>query len=137
MNDCIFCKIIAGEIPSETVYCNDEFVAILDAFPANKGHVLVLPKNHVKDAFEIDGGQAARAFELAVRIAGCLEKLEHVEGVNILQNNREAAGQTVFHFHIHIIPRFKGDSVNSSWKTLRYSEGEMAQIGNIIRKGIG
>ena len=103
MSDCIFCKIADGEIPSNTVFENDEFKVIMDAAPANPGHVLVIPKTHSDDIFEIDGGLAARGFELAKRAACALKEASLADGVNILQNNGEAASQTVKHFHIHVL----------------------------------
>lgn len=135
MEDCIFCKIIAGEIPSATVYEDNDYKAILDAFPANKGHVLVLTKKHAQNAFEVDEELAAGAFKLAVRIAKAMEGHAFAEGVNILQNNNLVAGQTVFHFHIHIIPRLSGDSVSVAWKTGAYADGEAAEYAKtILRK---
>jgi histidine triad (HIT) family protein len=110
--DCIFCKIIAGDIPCDTVMENDEFIAVLDAFPANPGHVLVMPKKHAADIFELDSKEAGRLFEFASLIA---KKMDKYDGLNLLQNNGKIAGQTVFHFHLHLIPRIKGDSVNISW----------------------
>lgn len=124
MSGCIFCKIIEGEIPSTTVYEDDEFKAILDAFPANKGHVLVLPKKHFENVFSIDEELSARAFKLAGRIAKAMNTLDFAEGINILQNNNSVAGQTVYHFHIHIIPRHKADAVSVSWKPGSYGDGE-------------
>ena len=120
--DCIFCKIVKGDIPSYKIKENDEFLAILDAFPAAKGHVLVMPKEHAADIFELDSAKAGRLFEFA---AGLAKKMDGFDGVNLLQNNRAAAGQTVFHFHLHLIPRTKGDSVKIGWKVLSYDEGEI------------
>ena len=109
MSDCIFCKIIAGEIPSATIYENDEFKVILDRFPSGEGHALILPKNHVPNVFEIDPAQAGRAYALAVKLARAMKEVLGFTDMNILQNNGPIAGQTVFHFHIHLIPRREGD----------------------------
>ena len=103
MSDCIFCKIIAGEIPSATIYENDEFKVILDRFPAAEGHVLILPKNHTPNIFEIDPEQAGRLFTLAAKLARALKEELGLEHMNVLQNNGTVAGQTVFHFHLHLI----------------------------------
>lgn len=114
--NCIFCKILAGEIPSVTVYEDEAFKAILDINPAAKGHVVILLKKHVANVFEIQDEDAAKIFPLAAKIAKALKKTFGCDGINILQNNGEAAGQTVFHLHVHVIPRYKGDNVNIMWK---------------------
>lgn len=111
MSDCIFCKIIAGEIPSATIYENDEFKVILDRFPSGEGHALILPKNHVPNVFEIDPAQAGRAYALAAKLARAMKEVLGFTDMNILQNNGPIAGQTVFHFHIHLIPRREGLSL--------------------------
>ena len=113
---CIFCKIIAGEIPSTTVYEDEDFRAILDVNPAVRGHVIILPKKHAADIFELEDEVAASIFPVAKKIAAALKKTFQCDGVNILQNNGEAAGQTVFHLHVHVIPRYYGDGVNIMWK---------------------
>ncbi len=111
MSDCIFCKIAEGEIPSNTVYEDDSFRVILDLNPANEGHCLVIPKKHAEDIFELDSQTAAAAFKTAKKIAEAVKKAFGCDGINILQNNGEAAGQSVGHFHIHVIPRYHGDAV--------------------------
>ena len=116
MSDCIFCKIIAGEIPSATVYEDDACKAILDVNPAAKGHVIVLTKEHAEDVFHISDEALSNAICAAKKVAAALKKTYQCDGVNILQNNGEVAGQTVFHLHIHVIPRFKGDSISMHWK---------------------
>lgn len=114
--DCVFCKIIAGEIPSTAVYEDDDFLAILDVNPAARGHVIILPKKHAANIFEMDEEDAAKVFPVAKKIASALKKTYDCDGVNILQNNGEAAGQTVFHLHVHVIPRFYEDEVNIMWE---------------------
>lgn len=114
--NCIFCKIIAGEIPSTAVYEDDDFRAILDVNPAARGHVIIIPKKHAANIFELDDEDGAKIFPIAKKIAAALMKTYHCDGVNILQNNGEAAGQTVFHLHVHVVPRFYGDGVNIMWK---------------------
>ena len=113
--NCIFCKIIAGDIPSKTVYEDDDFKAILDVSPAAKGHVIILPKNHAKDVLALSDDDASKIFAVAKKIAKVQMEAFGCDGVNILQNNGEAAGQTVFHLHVHVIPRFKDDTVNIKW----------------------
>lgn len=114
-NDCIFCKIANGEIPSSTIYEDDMFRVILDLSPATKGHALIIQKNHMANIFEMDESTAGKAFVLASRIAKAMKEALHCDGLNIVQNNGEIAGQTVFHFHMHIIPRYEGDNQNINW----------------------
>ena len=128
MSDCIFCKIISGEIPSATVYENDECKVILDRFPSNKGHVLILPKEHVANIFEIDPALAGRLFTLAAKIAPVMKDTFRFENMNVLQNNGPVAGQTVSHFHIPLIPRYENDGVNVSWKQLDLTDSEIEEI---------
>lgn len=115
-DDCVFCKIIKGEIPSATIYENDEFKVILDRFPSSLGHVLVLPKEHIENIFEMPEEKAGKIFKLVSKIAPIVKKQLNCDGINILQNNGEAAGQSVPHFHIHIIPRYNNDGLNILWK---------------------
>lgn len=127
MENCIFCKIIAGEIPSATVYEDDDVKAILDVNPAARGHVIVLPKKHAADVFSLPDEDLSKAMCVAKKIAIALKKAYNCDGVNILQNNGEAAGQTVFHLHIHVIPRFAGDTISVKWK-----QGEMPEDLDVI-----
>lgn len=115
-NDCIFCKIIAGAIPSKTVYEDEDYKAILDVSPASQGHVIILPKNHAANIFELSDEDARGIMPVAKKIAAAQMKVFGCDGVNVLQNNGEAAGQTVFHLHVHVIPRYKGDTVDIKWK---------------------
>ena len=108
---CIFCKILNGDIPSNKVFENDNFIAILDAFPANEGHTLVIPKKHFENIFEIDEETLKEGYAIAKRIASSIKKSLNMENINILQNNGVLAGQTVNHFHIHVIPRLENDTV--------------------------
>lgn len=125
---CIFCEIANGRIPSATVYEDEDFRAILDIAPAHKGHVILLPKTHAANLFEIDDVIAARALPVAKKIAVALKEVTGCAGINILQNNGEAAGQSVFHLHIHIIPRFEGDGILPVWPQGSYAEGEAAEL---------
>ena len=115
-DNCIFCKIANGEIPSATLYEDEDFRVILDLGPATKGHALILPKNHFANLFEIPEDMDAKAFILAKKIAKKMKDVFGCDGVNIVQNNGVAAGQTVFHFHIHLIPRYEGDHAGVTWK---------------------
>lgn len=128
MSDCIFCKIIAGEIPSATIYEDDEFKAILDRFPSAEGHVLILPKNHVANIFEIDPDQAGRLFSLAAKLARAIKEELGLEHMNLLQNNGTVAGQTVFHFHLHLIPRKEGDGIQVGWTPMDLTDEQIASM---------
>lgn len=128
MSDCIFCKIIVGDIPSATIYENDECKVILDRFPSGEGHALILPKNHVANIFEIDPEQAGRLFALAAKLAKAMKEVLGFEHMNILQNNGTVAGQTVFHFHIHLIPRWDGDGINIGWTPTNPTDEEIAAV---------
>lgn len=116
MADCIFCMLANGQIPTATLYEDDEFRAILDASPASKGHCLILPKAHYEDALAMPDDLLGKAHTTTKKVAGRMMKAMAADGINIVQNNKEAAGQTVFHFHIHIIPRYQGDGPMVSWK---------------------
>lgn len=116
MSECIFCKIANGEIPSATLYEDDDFRVILDLGPASKGHALILPKSHAANIYELPDELAGKAMVLAKKMAGKITEALECDGFNVVQNNGEVAGQTVFHFHMHLIPRYKGDKVNVTWK---------------------
>ena len=116
MSDCIFCKIENGEIPSATLYEDEDFRVILDLGPASKGHALILPKAHAANIYEISDDMAAKAMILAKKMATKMTEALKCDGFNIVQNNGEPAGQTVFHFHMHLIPRYEGDQVGITWK---------------------
>lgn len=113
--DCIFCKIAAGEIPSATLYEDDDFRVILDLGPVSKGHALILPKEHYRNLYDIDEQTLAKAASLAKKMVIKLTDVLGCDGYNVVQNNEEPAGQTVFHFHIHLIPRYKNDNVGLGW----------------------
>ncbi len=109
--DCIFCKIISGDVPSFTIYEDEVYKVILDRFPATEGHALILPKPHCQDIFDMSEEIATGIYPLAKKIAVLLKKATGADGINIVQNNGEASGQAVFHFHLHLIPRKYGDGV--------------------------
>ncbi len=133
MNDnCIFCKLANGVFPTATVYEDDDFRAIMDIEPAAKGHVLILPKQHMPNLLEGDPAVLAKALPLAKRIANAQIKALGCDGVNVLQNNNEAAWQTVFHLHIHLIPRYTGDEMLMPWAKNTYAEGEAQEYADKI-----
>lgn len=130
--DCIFCKIANGEIPSNTVYEDENFRVILDIAPASKGHCLILPKKHAADLFEMDEELIAKAHILSKKIASAVKKATDAQGINIIQNNGAAAGQSVGHYHVHIVPRHSGDGVRLNAQGGSISDAEMEEIKNSI-----
>ncbi len=132
MDNCIFCKIASGEIPSNTLYEDEGFRVILDNGPATKGHALVLPKEHYANLFEIPEDVLARAAIVAKKVAGTMKEKLSCDGLNLVQNNGETAGQTVMHFHLHIIPRYKDDGQSILWKPTSPTAEELAAIRDTI-----
>jgi len=131
--DCIFCKIIEGEIPSSRVYEDDNFIAFLDINPVHKGHVLIVPKRHFVNVFDTPGDVGALFYSVIVKIAKAVRNAVGCDGVNIVQNNEAAAGQEIFHSHVHIIPRFKKDGLKGHPQKEKYSDfGEMADFAEKI-----
>ena len=116
MENCIFCKIANGEIPSATLYEDEDFRVILDLGPASKGHALICGQETTHCQQELPDETAGKAMILAKKMAGKLSDALNCDGFNIVQNNGEIAGQTVFHFHMHLIPRYEGDQVGLTWK---------------------
>ena len=127
-DNCIFCKIAAGEIPSATIYEDNDFRVILDIEPASKGHALILPKEHYANLYELSDELAAKALIVAKKVITKMTAILGCDGYNVVQNNGEAAGQTVFHFHIHLIPRYKEDDVNIGWEQGKLTEEVRAEI---------
>lgn len=134
--NCVFCKIIGNEIPSSTLYEDENFMAIMDISPANKGHVIILSKSHIKDVCELDENSAKNAMVVVKKLANAIKKELGCDGLNVLQNNGVAAGQTVFHYHIHLIPRFNDDTVKIEWINKSYGEGEAKLLCDAIKKHI-
>lgn len=126
--NCIFCKIANGEIPSKTLYEDDKFRVILDLGPASKGHALILPKNHYANLYELPEETAGEVMKLAKRMAAQMTERLGCEGFNLVQNNGELAGQTVFHFHMHLIPRYREDGQKIGWKPQEVSQEELEEI---------
>ena len=126
--NCIFCKIAAGEIPSATIYEDDDFRVILDIEPASKGHALILPKDHYANLYELPEELASKALVVAKKVITKMTEIVGCDGYNVLQNNGEAAGQTVFHFHMHLIPRYKEDDVTIKWNPGALTDELKAEI---------
>ena len=130
--DCIFCKIANGEIPSKTLYEDDKFRVILDLGPATKGHALILPKDHYADLLELPEESAGDVMKLAKKMVLKFKEKLGCEGFNLVQNNGDLAGQTVFHFHLHLIPRYRADGQTIGWKPQEVSGEELEEIKNQI-----
>ena len=129
-DNCIFCKLANGDIPTRTIYENEKFRVIMDASPASRGHALILPKEHYTNLYEIPEETAGEAMKLAKRLAEKITKALGCDGFNLVQNNGETAGQTVFHFHLHLIPRYKNDDNTGviTWKQNSYDDDTMDAI---------
>ncbi len=127
-DNCIFCKLANGEIPTATLYEDEDFRVILDANPASKGHALIIPKEHYANLYELDDTLAGKAMILAKKMINRLTDVLGCDGYNLVQNNGECAGQTVFHFHLHLIPRYKDDGVGIGWKLNELTEEDREDI---------
>ena len=125
-DDCIFCKIAAGEIPSRKIYEDKDLIAIMDLSPTSKGHSLIIPKEHYTNIYDIDEEIAGKVMKTAKKLATKMTVALNCDGFNLLQNNGETAGQTMFHFHMHLIPRYK-DADNNMLKftSVSFSDEEM------------
>lgn len=132
MKDCLFCKIANGDIPSATVYEDKDFRVIMDISPASEGHMIILPKEHAKNIFELSDEVASKIYVLAKKLAIALKEELDCDGINILQNNEEAAGQTVFHLHMHIIPRYYSDEINVNWTPGESDSQSLAEMAKSI-----
>lgn len=130
--NCIFCKIANGDIPSKILYEDDEFKVILDLGPATKGHALILPKNHYVNLYELPDETASKVMLLAKKMATDMTEKLKCDGFNLVQNNGKAAGQTVFHFHLHLIPRYEDDGQTLGWKPMEPAQEELEDIRKII-----
>lgn len=130
--NCIFCKIANGEIPSKTLYEDERFRVILDLGPATKGHALILPKEHYANLYELPEELAGETMKLAKRMVAKMTEQLKCEGFNLIQNNGDMAGQTVFHFHMHMIPRYQADGQKIGWKPLEVTQEELEEIKNEI-----
>lgn len=137
--DCIFCKIIKGDIPSAKVYEDEQVYAFLDLSQVTKGHTLVIPKTHTKNIYETPPEVAKELFERVPKIANAIRKAYQPKGMNLLNNNEAAAEQSVFHLHLHLIPRYgEGDGYNLGWTTHNddYTNDELQTIASEINENI-
>ena len=132
-DNCIFCKLANGDIPTRSIYEDDDFNVILDMSPATKGHALILPKSHAKNLYELSDETAAKVMVLAKKLATEMTEKLGADGFNLVQNNNEIAGQTVFHFHLHLIPRYEGDNQNINWTPTTKTAEELDSVLDILR----
>ena len=134
--DCIFCKIIAGDIPSEIVFEDEHCIAIMDIAPVAPGHILLIPKIHVEIIDQLADESASMVLASLPRLVRTVRQATRCEGINVLQNNGMVAGQLVPHVHFHIIPRNSGDAFEYNWPAREYGEGEMKKVAAEIRAGL-
>lgn len=135
MEDCIFCKIIKGDIPSAKVYEDDRVMAFLDIGPANKGHTLVVPKKHSKNILEDDLEDLNACMNTVQKVAMAIIRAVNAGGFNLITNTNKTAGQVISHTHFHIIPRFENDGLKH-WPQGKYKDGEMEEIQKKIVENI-
>ncbi len=131
--DCIFCKIISGEIPAAKIYEDENTLAFLDASPNNHGHTLVVPKTHAKNILDVSEDALARMMPAVKKVSKAVFEGMGAAGLNITMNNEPPAGQVIFHLHIHIIPRFHGDGLKVWTRKIPYKSGEMEEVAEKIR----
>jgi histidine triad (HIT) family protein len=130
--DCLFCKIVAGDIPATRVAEDERTVAFMDINPATRGHVLVIPREHARDLLEIDPEDLAAVAQAAQRIAGTMPERLGADGVNLLNSCGRAAWQTVFHFHVHVIPRYEADPLRLPWTPEPGDRDEIAEAARAL-----
>jgi histidine triad (HIT) family protein len=131
--DCLFCKIVAGEIPSEVVQEDDDTIAFMDINPWTRGHALVIPRNHSKNLYEVPDDDIAAASRAAKRLANTMRERLGADGINLLNAAEPAAWQTVFHFHIHVIPRYENDPLQLPTRPQQASQEELAEVAAELR----
>ena len=129
---CIFCKIANGEIPSSTIYEDKDFRVFLDLNPATRGHALLVPKEHFDTLFDLEDELCQKAMVLAKKLAGHMKEALGCDGFNLMQNNGEAAGQTVYHFHLHLIPRYEKDTAGLTWNPGKASLDELEELSTLL-----
>ena len=131
-DDCIFCKLANGVYPTNTIYEDDDFNVILDVGPATKGHALILPKEHYANLYEMPEDLLQKAIVIAKKMAVHMTDKLNCDGFNIVQHNGETAGQTVFHFHIHLIPRYKDDNQKIGWIPKSPTPEELQELKELL-----
>lgn len=139
MSDCIFCKIVNGDIPSSKVFENEHVMAFLDISQITKGHTLIIPKIHNENIYDLSPEAARNIFEVVPQIANAIKEQFNPIGMNVITNTGEQAGQTVFHYHMHLIPRYgSGDGFGAVWKSHQsnYTPSDLQEIADGIKKHI-
>lgn len=133
-SDCLFCRIVAGDVPAQRVYEDERTVAFMDINPTSRGHVLVVPRAHAADLLDIDDGDLAACASTARQIAGWQHSRLKADGVNLLQSTGRAASQMVFHFHLHVIPRYEGDGMVNPLARGPGDRDEIAAVAAVLRR---
>ena len=136
MSDCVFCRIVAGSIPSTRVHEDEHTVAFMDIGQVNPGHVLVALKAHAENVFALDDVQAAAVFRAAARVARGIRDAFQPQGLSVYQANGQSAGQTVFHFHIHLVPRHEGDGMALTWPVKNPPREKLEEYAAKIRAAL-
>ena len=134
MNDCVFCKIVAGQIPSTKVHEDEHTLAFMDLGQVNPGHVLVAVKKHAANLFELDDVQAAAVARSCTRVAKAIRDAFAPAGLSVYQANGKAAGQTVFHYHVHLLPRHESDGMELTWPVKNPPREKLEAYAGEIRK---
>ena len=134
-DDCIFCKIVKGELPSYKVFEDEDILVILDRFPSNLGECLVITKKHYESLFDLDPALGAKIFDLSQRVAIKIKETYNIDGLNLLQNNGASAGQQINHFHIHVMPRYDLDGIVMQGKPIDPSEAEFNEVAAKLKLG--
>ncbi|HEX6320040.1 MAG TPA: HIT family protein [Burkholderiales bacterium] len=137
MENCVFCGIVARQIPATVVHENEHTLAFMDIGQVNPGHVLVTVKQHAENIFELDEARAAAAFRTAARVSRAIRDAFAPQGLSVYQANGSAAGQTVFHFHIHLVPRHAGDGMELTWPVKNPPRDKLAEYAKKIRAKLG
>ena len=137
MENCVFCKIVARQIPAIVVHEDERTLAFMDIGQVNPGHVLVAVKQHAENIFALDEAQAAAAFRASARVARAIRDAFAPQGLSVYQANGSAAGQTVFHFHIHLVPRHDGDGMALTWPVKNPPREKLAEYAGKIRARLG
>lgn len=137
MDSCVFCRIVAKEIPANVVHEDEHTVAFMDIGQVNPGHVLVAAKRHAENIYALDEAQAGAVFGTAVRVARAIRRAFSPEGLSVYQANGKPAGQTVFHFHVHLVPRHEGDGMQLTWPVKNPPREMLAEYADKIRAKLG
>ncbi len=131
--ECIFCKIVKGEIPNTTLYEDENVLSFLDIMPASRGHALVIPKKHYHTLLDIPAGELKEVMAIVQKVAAAIMSTTDATGFNVIQSNQKAAGQVIPHLHFHIIPRKGDDRLNFEWEQGKAEQGELKQYAELVK----